>query len=51
MSLCGGGLAANAKTHAVGVGLKQLTMVAGADFHKYLPLSQADWVDQDSLTA
>ena len=32
MSLCGGGLAANAKTHAGGVGFKQLTMVAGAGF-------------------
>jgi hypothetical protein len=32
LSLCGGGLAANAKTHAVGVGFKQLTMVAGTGF-------------------
>jgi len=26
-------------------------LVAGADFHKFLPMSQADWVDQESLAA
>ena len=25
--------------------------VAGAGSHKYLPLSQADWVEQESLAA
>ncbi|WP_081035769.1 recombinase family protein [Rhodobacter capsulatus] len=32
LSLCGNGMGQNAKTHAVGVGLRQLTMVAGAGF-------------------
>ena len=37
LSLCGGGLSANAKTHAGGVGFKQLTMVAGARSRRQLP--------------
>jgi hypothetical protein len=29
----------------------QVKVVAGAGFQKYLPLVQADWLDQESLAA
>jgi hypothetical protein len=31
--------------------IDKTALVARADFHKYLPLSQADWIEQNSLAA
>ena len=55
LSLCDGGLGERAaqkqKARGMSAGLRQLTMVAGAHFQKFLPLHQSSWHDPKSLAA